>query len=101
MKILDDFIAKISHDKFDHFMLGGFICALISFVTILQESGMLWGQKIGAVTIGAVFVLIISVIKEILFDDKPDWWDVGAAMLGCVCVYAAVGLGTWFNYLSA
>lgn len=100
MKILDDFIANIGHDKFDHFILGGFICALISFVVILQESGMLWWQQIGAVTIGAVFVLIISVIKEILFDDNPDWKDVGAAMLGCVCVYAAVGLGTWFNCLS-
>ena len=101
MKILDDFIAKLGHDKFDHFALGGFICALISFVVILQESSMLWWQQIGSVTIGAVFVLIISVIKEILFDDKPDWKDVGAAMLGCLLVYASVGLGTWFNYLSA
>ncbi|MCI7357083.1 MAG: hypothetical protein MSK40_05175 [Parabacteroides sp.] len=101
MKVLDDFLKKIGHDKVMHFLGGGFICSLISFVTILQESGMLWGQQIGAVTIGTVFVLIISVIKEILFDDKPDWKDVGAAMLGCLWVYAAVGIGTWFNLLSA
>lgn len=101
MKVLDDFLKKIGHDKFDHFVLGGFICSLISFVTILQESGLIWWQQIVSVTIGAVFVLIISVIKEILFDDKPDWKDVGAAMLGCLLVYASVGLGTWFNYLSA
>lgn len=101
MKVLNDFIAKLGHDKVMHFLGGGLICAIISFVVILQESGMEWWQQIGAVTIGAVFVLIISVIKEILFDDKPDWKDVGAAMLGCLLVYASVGLGTWFNYLSA
>ena len=101
MKILDDFIAKFGHDKVMHFLGGGLICAIISFVVILQESGMLWWQQIGSVTIGAVFVLMISVIKEILFDDKPDWWDIGAAAFGCLLVYASVGLGTWFNYLSA
>lgn len=100
MKVLDDFLRKVGHDKFDHHVLGGFICALISFVVILQESSLLWWQKIGAVTVGAVIVLIISIIKEIMFDDKPDWKDVGAAMLGCLWVYAAVSIGVWFNYLS-
>lgn len=101
MKVLDDFIAKFGHDKVMHFLGGGLICALISFVAILQESSLLWWQQIGSVTIGATFVLILSIIKEILFDDKPDWWDIGAAVFGCLLVYASVGLGTWFNYLSA
>lgn len=97
MKILDDILKKVGVDKVLHHILGALICALISFVVILQEPSLLGWQKIAAVTIGAVFVLIISVLKEILFDDKPDWKDVVAAMLGCLWVYLAVGAGVWFS----
>lgn len=100
MKVLDGFISKFGHDKVMHFLGGGFICSIISFPVILQENGLLWFQKIGAVTIGAVVVLILSVIKEILLDDEPDWKDIGAAMLGCLLVYASVSIGVLFNYLS-
>ena len=98
MKILDDFLAKVGTDKVLHFFGGGFICSLISFVVILQEPLVSW-EKVSAVTIGAVFVLIISILKELLLDDKPDWKDVWAAMLGSLLVYLAVALGVWFEFL--
>lgn len=100
MKILDDFLAKVGTDKVLHFLGGGFICSLISFVVILQEPTLTWWQKISAVTIGSVFVLIISILKEIFWDDRPDWIDVAAAMLGCLLVYMFVGIGVLFGYLS-
>lgn len=99
MKILDDFLAKVGTDKVLHFLGGGFICSLISFVVILQEPTLTWWQKISAVTIGAVFVLVISILKELLLDDKPGWKDVWAAMLGSLLVYLAVALGVWFEFL--
>lgn len=98
MKILDSFLEKVGTDKALHFLGGGFICSLITFVVILQEPLVSW-EKVSAVTIGALFVLIISILKEVLLDDKPDWKDVWAAMLGSLLVYLAVALGVWFEFL--
>lgn len=98
MKVLDDFLAKIGHDKFDHHVVGALICALISFVAILQDGVIGW-ETVAYPTIGAVPVLLISVVKELMLDDKPDWMDVVWAMAGCLWVYAFVALGVWFNQL--
>lgn len=100
MVALDNFINKVGNDKVLHFLGSGFICSLVSFVVILQESGLTAWEKVSAVLIGTVFVLILSVLKELIADDKADWYDVLASVLGCIPVYIAVGLGAWFNQLS-
>lgn len=101
MVALDNFISKVGNDKVLHFLGGGFICSLVSFVVILQESGLTSWQQVSAVLIGTVFVLILSVLKELIADEKADWYDVLASILGCVPVFFSVGLGVWFNSLSA
>jgi hypothetical protein len=101
MKELDNLIQKVGNDKVLHFLGGGFICSFISFIVILQESGLTAWEKVSTVLIGTVFVLILSVLKEIIADDKADWMDVLASILGCVPIFVAVGLGAWFNILSA
>lgn len=100
MKLLDNFLARIGHDKFDHHVPGALICALISFVAILQDGAIGW-ETVVYPTIGAVFVLFISVVKEVIIDEKPDWIDVVWAMAGCLWVYAFVALGVLFNQASA
>lgn len=100
MVALDNLIQKVGNDKVLHFLGGGFICSLISFVVILQESGLTAWEQVSAVLIGTVFVLILSVLKELIADDKVDWYDLLASVLGCVPVFVAVGLGVWFNQLS-
>ncbi|WP_418573999.1 hypothetical protein [Phocaeicola sp.] len=100
MKVLDNLINKVGNDKVLHFLGGGFICSLVSFVVILQEIGLTPLEKVSAVLIGTVFVLILSVLKELIADDKADWYDVLAAVLGCIPVFVCVGLGVWFNQLS-
>lgn len=100
MKALDNLIGKLGNDKVLHFLGGGFICSFISFVVILQESGLTEWEKVSDVLIGTIFVLILSVLKELIADDESDWYDVIAAVLGCIPVYIAVGLGAWFNSLS-
>nr|DAJ02641.1 MAG TPA: putative periplasmic lipoprotein [Caudoviricetes sp.] len=100
MKILDNLINKMGNDKVLHFLGGGFICSFISFVVILQESGLTAFEQVSMVLIGTVFVLILSVLKDLIADEKADWMDVLASILGCVPVFVAVGLGAWFNQLS-
>lgn len=99
MKIVDDFIAKIGHDKFDHHILGVLICAMFSFVFILQDAIFDW-TAVAVPLIGSIVVLFLSIVKEYL-DDKPDWMDVVWAMAGCLWVFAAVALGVLFNQLSS
>lgn len=83
MVALENLIQKVGNDKVLHFLGGGFICSLISFVVILQESGLTALEQVSAVLIGTIFVLILSVIKELIADDKPigtmclhPSWDV-------------------------
>lgn len=100
MKSLNAFISKIGQDKFDHHILGALICALVSFVFILQDGVFDWAA-VGYPLIGSAVVFFISVIKEYFLDDKADWEDILFAMLGCLWVFAAVALGVWFNQMSA
>lgn len=101
MKALDNLINKVGNDKVLHFLGGCSICSFVSFIVILQESGLAPLEKVSSVLIGTVFVLILSVLKELIADEKADWYDVLAAVLGCIPVYIAVGIGVWFNILSA
>lgn len=100
MKTLDNLINKVGNDKVLHFLGGGLICSLVSFVAILQEHDLTPWQQASAVLIGTISVFILSIMKEVLADDKTDWYDVLASILGCIPVFVAVGLGTWFNVLS-
>ena len=59
-----------------------------------------WSGKIATVSLGTVFVLILSAMKELIMDDKADWKDILASVLGCVPVFVAVAIGVLFNYLS-
>jgi hypothetical protein len=99
MKVLDDFLAKHGIDKILHHVVGALICALISFVFIIRNAMFDW-TAVAIPTIGAVVVLLLSVIKEYAFDDKVDWMDIVWAMAGCLWIYAAVAVGVLFNHLS-
>lgn len=99
MKELDDFLVKVGTDKILHHVVGALVCALVSFVVILQEGVVDW-RTVLAPTIGVVFVLFISVIKELFLDESREWKDVVWAMTGTLWVYAAVAIGVLFNYLS-
>lgn len=100
MKQLDNLIKKIRNDKVLHFLGGAWICALVTFVTILQEDNLNSLEKVGSVLIGTVVVIILSVIKELIMDEEADWMDVLAAVAGCITIFTAVALGAWFNSLS-
>lgn len=98
---LNSFLGKIGIDKCLHFGFGGLICALITFVFILQDMDTLenW-QIIISPTIGTLFVFILQMVKESTIDDKFSWADTWASLLGCIPVYLAVALGILFKVLS-
>jgi hypothetical protein len=80
MNALDNLIQKVGNDKTLHFLGGGFICSFISFIVILQESGLTAWEKVSSVLIGTVFVLILSVLEPgLIHYHKP------AQKKGCLC----------------
>ena len=101
MKELDDLVKKVGNDKVLHFLGGAWICSLITFIAILQDGGVGIWDKMSCVIIGTAFVIFLSVVKEISMDDKTDWLDVVASVIGCVTIFVSVGIGVLFNFLSA
>lgn len=86
-------------DKAAHFGIGGLIAALFTIVFIVQDLPMFmyhpWRMLLYPL-IGAVVTAIVSVIKEVLIDEQPDWYDLYAAMLGSALVFVAVFFGLLF-----
>ena len=85
-------------DKIAHFGVGGLICAMFTFVAMLQDGVIGWSAFLVPV-IGDVVVFIASYLKEKM-DNEFCWDDVWAAMLGCASVHLAVLIGLIFNIFS-
>lgn len=95
---MNNLINKIGIDKITHFSMGGLICALFTFIFLLQDFNTLevW-QVLLLPLIGTVVTFVLSIIKEFIIDEVVDWKDIIAGMLGCVPVYIAIGIGILFN----
>ena len=95
---MKDLINKIGIDKVTHFAMGSLICALFTFIFLLQDFNTLevW-QVLLLPLIGTVVTFVLSIIKEFIIDEVVDWKDIIAGMLGCVPVYIAIGIGILFN----
>lgn len=98
---MSELIEKIGIDKFAHLGVGGLMCAMVTFVVLLQEMGNLTPAMILATPIiGTVMVMFLEFVKELFTDDEFSWKDVLATFIGCVLVFLAVGVGVLFNVLS-
>ena len=97
---MKELIEKIGIDKIAHFGVGGLLCALMTFVVMLQEGGEIGWWCLAMPTIGSVVVFIVSWVKEKVIDEVFTWKDIWAAMLGCLTVYIAVLTGVLFRLLS-
>lgn len=92
-------VEKIGIDKLAHLGIGGLVCACVTFVIILQDAVTGWAA-LGTPIPGTLLVALLSWVKEKGFDDVADGKDILAGVLGCVPVFAAVGVGVLFNILS-
>ena len=86
-------------DKAAHFGIGGLITAIFTIVFIVQDMGVLvfhpWKMLLYPF-IGAAVTAIVSVAKEMLMDESPDWFDLYAALIGSALVFVAVFFGILF-----
>lgn len=94
--MLNKLVEKIGTDKVLHFFGGGFLCAILAIISLLQDGVFTNRMIFGSVLIGTIAVVFVSVIKEIA-DTKFDWKDILAAVLGCVVIFMAAGIGVLFN----
>lgn len=96
---MNKFIEKIGMDKVAHFGVGGLITALFTIVFIMQDMGSLifnpWRMMLYPF-IGTAVTAIVSVAKEMLWDEQPDWYDLYAALVGSATVFVAVFFGILF-----
>ena len=96
-------VEKIGIDKLAHLGIGGLVCACITFVVILQDMDTLLGGNVWRALltpfIGTVAVMMFELFKEYL-DSEFNWKDVLATFIGCLLVFAAVGMGILFYVLS-
>lgn len=99
MEIIDKFLTKVGTDKVLHFAFGGFICAFITFIVSFQESNLEPWQMISFPIVGHIFVLFVSIIKE-MADTKFDWKDIIAALLGSLVIHVSACIGALFNIIS-
>ena len=99
---MNKLINKIGVDKIMHFGLGGIICAVISFILILQDMYFCsYGTIMLYPIIGYVVTFFFALIKEYIIDETKNWKDIFATMLGCIIIHIAICLGVLFNYLSS
>lgn len=100
---MNELIAKIGLDKLAHLGIGGLVCALFTFVVILQDADTLLGGNVWRALltpfIGTVAVMMFELFKEYL-DSEFNWKDVLWTFIGCLLVFAAVGMGILFYVLS-
>lgn len=73
MKSLDKLINKVGNDKVLHFLVG-------AIITMMGYPFGLLG-----VVIGLFVVLVLSALKEYVFDDEADIMDIVAGLCGSVC----------------
>lgn len=101
---MNGLIAKIGLDKLAHLGIGGLVCALFTFVVILQDAdtmlngGSIWRALLTPI-IGTIVVMMFELFKEYL-DSEFNWKDVLFTFAGCLLVFVAVAIGLLFNYLS-
>lgn len=93
MKIVNDVLDKVGIDKILHFLGGGLISSLI----IIFGAALNISQIISFL-IGFIIVFVLSIIKEFL-DDKFDWIDILAAMIGTLLSITVIGLGLLISFL--
>lgn len=96
---MNKFIEKIGMDKVAHFGVGGLITALFTIALMGQDLIVLamqpWRLFFFPLA-GTVVTVVVSVIKEMLFDEQRDWKDLYAALIGSATVFVASAIGFLF-----
>ena len=82
MKFTDNLIKKIGADKLLHFCVAGWVVSLAGYLGVTS------------MIIATIILILCSAVKEMWMDDKPDYYDVIAAILGIIITWV-VALSTY------
>lgn len=97
---MNELIEKIGVDKILHFLMGALIAFSVSVPLIMREDSVDIYVNVMICTIGLIVAVIAAWAKETIIDEKWDWYDFIATIVGACVPYAAVALGTLFSILS-
>lgn len=99
---MDKLIKKIGLDRITHFGVGGtlfgaFVAAFALSLPYGNNVTMSFGDVLLIPTTGYIILAFVEFVKEVFIDDKGDWWDVLATMLGGVFVHICAVVGYIFH----
>lgn len=95
---MNNLIQKIGIDKVLHFLVGALITSIVTIVISFQEP-TITNYTMAVPLIGAIATFMIAVFKEIS-DNKFDWKDVLATVLGVVPIFLSTCFGVLLHNLS-
>lgn len=88
-------------DKFNLLAWGGYICAILTMVSWLQESATVIAfSSLSIGIIGIIPVIVLSLLKVILVDTKFDWKNFLFPIIGAMIFILAMACGIWFNHIT-
>ena len=96
MKLTDWVVEKFGQDKIMHFLGGGLICSMVTFVFLIQEIGNTFTEPWRILLFpipGILFTGFLGWAKEQIFDKEFDIKDLWATLLGCVPVWLSIAIG--------
>ena len=85
-------------DKLLHYLGGAFISFIISNIAFIQE-GVIGASVIASPIIGVIAAMLIEFIKEFVFDEKSDKYDIIATLGGAIVPFIANAIGYLFYVL--
>ena len=85
-------------DKLLHYLSGAFISFIISNIAFIQE-GVIGASVIVSPIIGVIAAMLIEFIKEFVFDEKSDKYDIIATLGGAIMPFIANAIGYLFYVL--
>lgn len=99
---MEEFIKKIGLDRIAHFGIGGtlfgaFVAAFALSLPYGNNVTLSFSDVLLIPMAGYIILAFVEFVKEVFIDNKGDWWDVLATMLGGVFVHICAIVGYIFH----
>lgn len=99
---MEEFIKKIGLDRIAHFGIGGtlfgaFVAAFALSLPYGNNVTLSFSDVLLIPMAGYIILAFVEFVKEVFIDNKGDWWDVLATMLGGVFVHICAIVGYTFH----
>lgn len=97
---MNKLLEKFGANRVSHFLGGGFICAILTLITLIQDGVYSTFGLLGSAMIGVICVITLSVIEIIVDRENTSLWDIVLSILGSLVIVLSIGFGLLLNNLS-